>query len=111
MAKRVATETSINEKRVSIASVAVTDFARNVFERFDDKQILVIGAGETAEETLVYLQAEGAQQMTIVNRSARGRRRSGRAISAAMPMHGNNWTHVWSKPISSSARPAPRSRL
>ena len=46
-------------KAVSIASVAVTDFARNVFERFDDKQVLVIGAGETAEETLVYLKRKG----------------------------------------------------
>ena len=52
VAKRVATETAINEKRVSIPSVAVGDFARNIFERFDDKHILVIGAGEMAEETL-----------------------------------------------------------
>jgi glutamyl-tRNA reductase len=69
VAKRVTTETSINEKRVSIASVAVADFARNVFERFDDKQVLVIGAGETAEETLVYLQEEGARHVTVVNRN------------------------------------------
>jgi glutamyl-tRNA reductase len=47
----------------------VTNFARNVFEQFDDKQVLVIGAGETAEETLVYLKSEGARQITIVNRS------------------------------------------
>ncbi len=68
VAKRVATETSINEKRVSIASVAI-DFAREIFERFDDKQILVIGAGEMAEETLRYLQDQGARQVTVVNRS------------------------------------------
>lgn len=68
-AKRVAAETSINEKRVSIPSVAVADFARNIFERFDDKQILLIGAGEMGEETLTYLKAEGAQHVTIVNRS------------------------------------------
>ncbi|HWB01196.1 MAG TPA: glutamyl-tRNA reductase, partial [Pirellulales bacterium] len=69
VAKRVATETSINEKRVSISSVAVGDFAKNIFERFDDKQILVIGAGETGEETLRYLTEEGARQVTIVNRN------------------------------------------
>jgi len=69
VAKRVASETTINERRVSIASVAVSDFARNVFEQFDDKQILVIGAGETAEETIVYLQAEGAKHVTVINRS------------------------------------------
>ena len=45
------------------------DFARRIFERFDDKQILVIGAGEMAEETLRYLLDEGARQITIINRS------------------------------------------
>jgi glutamyl-tRNA reductase len=69
VAKRVASETSINEKRVSIPSVAVADFAKQIFERFDDKHVLVIGAGEMAEETLRYLQAEGAENITIVNRS------------------------------------------
>lgn len=70
VAKRVATETSINEKRVSIPSVAVADFAKRIFERFDDKQVLVIGAGEMAEETLRYLVDEGARLITVVNRSA-----------------------------------------
>lgn len=69
VAKRVASETSINEKRVSIPSVAVGDFARNIFERFDDKRILVIGAGEMAEETLRYLQEQGARDVTVINRS------------------------------------------
>jgi glutamyl-tRNA reductase len=49
--------------------VAVADFARQIFERFDDKQTLVIGAGEMAEETLRYLQEEGARQITVVNRN------------------------------------------
>jgi glutamyl-tRNA reductase len=70
VAKRVAAETSINEKRVSIASVAVADFARNVFEHFDDKQVLIIGAGETAEETLLYLQEAGVKHVTVVNRNS-----------------------------------------
>lgn len=69
VARRVATETAIHQRRVSIPSVAVADFAREVFERFDDKEILVIGAGEMAEETLRYLQDEGAWRVTVVNRS------------------------------------------
>jgi glutamyl-tRNA reductase len=69
VAKRVASETSINRKRVSVASVAVGDFARDIFDRFDDKQVLVIGAGEMAEEALRYLRDEGARQPTIVNRN------------------------------------------
>lgn len=69
VAKRVATETSINEKRVSIPSVAVCDFAKNIFERFDDKRILLIGAGEMGEETITYLRAEGARDVVVVNRN------------------------------------------
>lgn len=68
-ARRVARETAIQQKRVSIPSVAVGECARQFFERFDNKQILVIGAGEMGEETLRYLVAEGAREITIVNRS------------------------------------------
>jgi glutamyl-tRNA reductase len=68
VARRVAGETAIHQRRVSIPSVAVADFARQVFERFDDKEVLVIGAGEMAEETLRYLQDEGARRITVVNR-------------------------------------------
>ncbi len=69
VAKRVASQTAINQKRVSIPSVAVADFAKEIFESFRDKQVLVIGAGEMAEETLTYLQDEGACNPTITNRT------------------------------------------
>jgi len=69
VARRVAGETALHQHRVSIPSVAVADFAQQIFERFDDKQTLVIGAGEMAEETLRYLKDEGAREVTVVNRS------------------------------------------
>lgn len=69
VAKRVGTETTIHQRRVSVASVAVADFARQIFERFDNKEVLVIGAGETAEETLRYLVDAGARRLTVINRS------------------------------------------
>ncbi|MEX0939142.1 MAG: glutamyl-tRNA reductase [Pirellulales bacterium] len=69
VAKRVATETAIHQRRVSIPSVAVADFASQIFEHFDDKQVLVVGAGEMAEETLRYLRDEGARRITVINRS------------------------------------------
>ena len=68
VARRVGAETAIYQRRVSIPSVAVADFARQIFERFNDKQTLVIGAGEMAEETLRYLRDEGAGRVTVVNR-------------------------------------------
>jgi len=75
VARRIARDTSINQRRVSIPSVAVADFAKGFFERFDDKKVLVIGAGEMAEETLRYLIDEGARDITIINR---GRERAER---------------------------------
>jgi glutamyl-tRNA reductase len=69
VAKRIASETEINKKRVSIPSVAVADFASQFFERFDDKKVLVVGAGEMGEETLRYLIDESAHDIAIINRS------------------------------------------
>jgi len=68
-AKRVATETAIGRERLSIPSVAVADFASGVFERFDDKRVLLVGAGKMAHETLRYLRDAGARDIVIVNRS------------------------------------------
>ncbi len=70
VAKRVTSETTLHQRRVSIPSVAIGDFASQIFERFDDKKILVIGAGEMGEETLRYLQSEGAHDVTVINRHA-----------------------------------------
>ncbi len=67
---RVRNETKLSEGRVSIASVAVGDFARSIFDRFDDKTVLIIGAGEMAEETLRYLKEEGVGRIFVVNRNS-----------------------------------------
>jgi glutamyl-tRNA reductase len=69
-AKRVASETALGRERVSIPSVAVADFASGVFERFDDKRVLLLGAGKMAAETLRYLREAGARDVTVVNRTA-----------------------------------------
>lgn len=66
---RVRSETRLAEGRVSIASVAVSEFGRSIFDRFDDKQVLILGAGEMAEETLRYLCDEGVRHVSVVNRS------------------------------------------
>ncbi len=69
VAKRVANETEIHRKRVSVPSVAVSEIASEFFERMDDKQVVVIGTGEMGEETLRYLLDVGAKKITLVNRS------------------------------------------
>lgn len=69
VAKRVASETTINQRRTSIASVAINDFSSQFFDRYDDKKILVIGAGEIGSETVQYLLDQGAQDITVINRN------------------------------------------
>ncbi|MFW6169541.1 MAG: glutamyl-tRNA reductase [Planctomycetota bacterium] len=69
VAKRVANETEISRRRVSIPSIAVAEYAKQLFETFQDKNILLLGAGEMGEETLRYLKDEGAQTVAILNRN------------------------------------------
>lgn len=69
VAKRVATETEIHSRRISVPSVAISEIATEFFERLDDKQILIIGIGEMGQETLRYLHAAGATHVKLVNRS------------------------------------------
>ena len=82
-AKRVATETGLHRHRVSIPSIAVVDFALRIFERLDDKRILVFGAGEMGAETVRYLREHGAKSITVLNRHQR------RAEELAAEFNGN----------------------
>lgn len=86
VSKRIRSETALAEGRVSIASVAVGDFGKSIFDRFDDKQVLVIGAGEMAEETLRYLHDEGVRNLVVTNRSPdRARQLAGRWGGSVAP--------------------------
>ncbi|MCC7407435.1 MAG: glutamyl-tRNA reductase [Phycisphaeraceae bacterium] len=67
-AKSVRHETGIDSGRMSVGSVAV-DFARRIFERFDDKVVLGIGAGAMAKLTLKHLQSLKPAKLWITNRT------------------------------------------
>lgn len=69
VARRVANETEIHRRRISVPSVAVSEIAADFFEHFDDKRILLIGAGDMGMETLRYLVDAGAKSIRIVNRN------------------------------------------
>ena len=66
--KRVREATGMDRGRLSIASVAV-DVARGVFDRFDDKTVLVIGAGKMADLTLRHLAPLRPGRILVTNRS------------------------------------------
>lgn len=67
-AKRARTETGISQGHVSVSSVAV-DYVRQVFDRFDDKNILIIGAGKMGQLTLRHLRELRPRKIFVTNRS------------------------------------------
>jgi glutamyl-tRNA reductase len=91
VARRVASDTDLHRHRVSIPSVAIADFAARIFERFDDKRVLVIGAGKMASETLQYLVDAGARHVTVLNRDF------DRAAALAAAWNGSPapWSELW----------------
>jgi glutamyl-tRNA reductase len=82
--KRVRTETAIGERPVSVSSAAV-ELALQVFGRFRDHVVLILGAGETAELTATHLKAHGIEHILVTNRTFAGadelaQRVGGRAV-------------------------------
>jgi glutamyl-tRNA reductase len=68
VAKEVRTKTSITRGPVSVGSAAV-DLAEKIFGRLDACNVMVLGAGETAEMTAKALQLRGAKAMFVSNRT------------------------------------------
>jgi glutamyl-tRNA reductase len=68
VAKHIRTETNIQRGSVSVASVAV-ELAEKIFSSLADREVLVIGAGETSEKTARALLSRGAHSIIVANRS------------------------------------------
>ena len=67
--KQVMTTTTLNEGRLSVASVAV-EHAKDVFETFTDKTVLAIGAGKMAVTVLKHFAELKPGKLLIANRDA-----------------------------------------
>lgn len=67
VAKRVRTETQLGAGTVSISSVAV-DLAKRIFGDLSDHNVLLVGAGEMAEQAAKAL-GKGAKSIHVCNRS------------------------------------------
>lgn len=66
--KKVRETTGLGVGKLSVASVAV-DLARDVFDHFNDKTVLVIGAGKMADLALTHLIGLKPGRVIVVNRS------------------------------------------
>ena len=68
VAKRVRTETAICESAVSISYAAV-ELAKKIFHSLEEKNVLLIGAGEMAELAARHLIRQGVCSVTVANRT------------------------------------------
>jgi glutamyl-tRNA reductase len=68
VAKHIRTETNIQRGSVSVGSVAV-ELAEKIFSRLSDRDVMIIGAGDTSEKTARSLLSRGARSILVSNRS------------------------------------------
>jgi glutamyl-tRNA reductase len=68
VAKHIRTETNIQRGSVSIGSVAV-ELAEKIFSALKERDVMIIGAGDTSEKTARALLSRGARSIIVTNRS------------------------------------------
>src|SRR5690606_2041065 len=68
LGKRAHSETDIGANAVSVSYAAV-ELAKKVFGDLNNKHVLVIGAGEMGELAIQNLYSNGANKVTVINRT------------------------------------------
>lgn len=66
--KQVMTQTTLGQGRLSIASAAV-DYAKSIFDHFQDKTVLAIGAGKMSRLAVSHFNALHPKRLLICNRN------------------------------------------
>ncbi|MEK4120071.1 glutamyl-tRNA reductase [Paenibacillus sp. FSL W8-0919] len=68
LGKRAHSETSIGESAVSVSYAAV-ELGKRIFGTFNDKKVMILGAGKMSELTVKHLYANGAAEVIVANRT------------------------------------------
>jgi glutamyl-tRNA reductase len=68
VAKHIRTETNIQRGSISVGSVAV-ELAEKIFSSLQNRDVLIVGAGDTSEKTARALLSRGARSVVVSNRS------------------------------------------
>jgi glutamyl-tRNA reductase len=69
MAKTIRTETGISDHAVSVSYAAV-ELAKKIFESLQQRTVMVLGAGDTAELAARHLVSQGVTRVFIANRTS-----------------------------------------
>jgi len=68
VAKRAHAETGIGDNAVSVSYAAV-ELGRRIFGRFDEKTVMIMGAGKMSELTARHLHANGSSRIFVAGRT------------------------------------------
>lgn len=68
LAKKAHSETEINTNAVSVSYAAV-ELAKKIFGSLKGKNVLIVGAGKMGELAIQNLHSNGADQVTVINRT------------------------------------------
>lgn len=86
LAKRAHSETDIGENAVSVSYAAV-ELAKKIFGGLERKNVLIVGAGKMGELTAKHLCSNGAEEITVLNRTyAKAQELAGRFNGQAYTM-------------------------
>ena len=69
VAKSVRSETGIGDHAISVSYAAV-ELAKKIFERLQERTVMVLGAGETSELAVRHLLRQGVTRVWVSNRTA-----------------------------------------
>jgi glutamyl-tRNA reductase len=84
--KQIRRDTFLTDGAVSVSFAAV-ELAKKIFSALEDKKIMLIGAGETAELAAKHFIGKGAFGLTIANRTfQRAQKLAGELQAKAVPM-------------------------
>ncbi|GAE34924.1 glutamyl-tRNA reductase [Halalkalibacter akibai] len=86
LAKKAHTGTEIGSHAVSVSYAAV-ELGKNIFNDFTGKHVVILGAGKMSELTAKHLHANGAKQITVINRTeAKAVELAARFLGQARPL-------------------------
>jgi glutamyl-tRNA reductase len=86
LAKKAHTGTDIGSHAVSVSYAAV-ELGKSIFNDFSGKHVVILGAGKMSELTAKHLHANGADQITVINRTeAKAAELAKRFLGQARPM-------------------------
>lgn len=87
--KEIYTSTSITERRVSVAGVAV-ELTKQLFEDINSAKVIVVGAGEMGELLVEHFLKIQCGNITVINRSVK----KGRSVAERYGVSFNEWGNL-----------------